>query len=181
MERKLNSAFERSKIEIINAIKEGVQIFDITRLTCLRPGWSKTGIGYFLSQKYCNCKSLIPGCCQHGWRITLAGSRYLKPAEIRYAAVEGEAIAWPLEQIRFFTQGYDNLVVETGHTPLVHLFSDLTLDQITNSRLFSLKQRTLPWRFTVICQGKGIASRMQPHVIQLLVKAIAPISRILRY
>ena len=29
------------------------------------------------------------------------------------------------------------------------LFSDRTLDQITNSRLFSLKQRTLPWRFSV--------------------------------
>ena len=29
------------------------------------------------------------------------------------------------------------------------LFDDRTLDQITNSRLFSLKQRTLPWRFSV--------------------------------
>ena len=35
----LNSAFERLKIEIINATKEGVQIFDINRLTCLRPDW----------------------------------------------------------------------------------------------------------------------------------------------
>ena len=101
---------------------------------------------------------MIPGCCQHGWRITLAGSRYLKPAETRYAAVEGEAlaIAWSLEQTRFFTQGYDNLVVVTDHRPLVHLFSNRTLDQITNSRLFSLKQRTLPWRFTVhYMPGKG--------------------------
>ena len=29
------------------------------------------------------------------------------------------------------------------------LFGDRTFDQITNSRLFSLKQRTLPWRFSV--------------------------------
>ena len=53
-------------------------------------------------------------------------------------------------------QGYDNLVVVTDHKPLVHLFSDRTLDQITNSRLFSLNQRTLPWRFTVhYMPGKG--------------------------
>ena len=154
----LNSAFERSKIEIINAIKEGVRIFYINRLTCLHPDWSKTGISYFLSQKYCNCKSLIPECYQHDWRITLAGSQYLKPAETRYAAVEGGAlaIAWLLEQTRFFTQGYDNLVVVTDHKSLMHLFSYRTLDQITNSRLFSLKQRTLPWRFTVHdMPGKG--------------------------
>ena len=38
----------------------------------------------------------------------------------------------------------------SGHKPLVRLFGDRTLAQITNSRLFSLKQRTLPWRFTVV-------------------------------
>ena len=37
----------------------------------------------------------------------------------------------------------------TDHKPLVSLFSDRMLDQIANSRLFSLKQRTIPWRFTV--------------------------------
>lgn len=37
----------------------------------------------------------------------------------------------------------------TDHKPLVKLFGDRVLDQITNSRLFSLKQRTLPWRFTI--------------------------------
>ena len=48
----LDRVFEASKIEIINAIKNGVEIFDPTKLTCLRPDWSKQGIGYFLSQKH---------------------------------------------------------------------------------------------------------------------------------
>ena len=82
----------------------------------------------------------------------MAGSRFLKPAETRYAPVEGEAlaIAWSLEHTKYFTQGCDNLMVVTDHKPLVKLFTDRTLDQITNSRLFSLKQRTLPWRFNVM-------------------------------
>ena len=149
--KELNEAFEASKIEIVNAIKDGVEIFDPAKLTCLRPDWSQKGIGYFLSQKHCDCDSAIPGCCEHGWRITLAGSRFLKPAETRYAAVEGEAlaIAWSLEHTRYFTQGCDNLVIVTDHKPLVKLFGDRALDEITNSRLFSLKQRTLPWRFSV--------------------------------
>lgn len=59
-------------------------------------------------------------------------------------------MAWGLEQTRYFTQGCDNLVVVTDHKPLVKIFSDRTLDEITNSRLFRLKQRTLPWRFDVV-------------------------------
>ncbi len=81
----------------------------------------------------------------------LAGSRFNKPAETRYAPVEGEAlaIAWSLDQTKFFTQGCDNLVVVTDHKPLVKLFGDKTLDEVNNSRLFNLKEHTLPWKFTV--------------------------------
>jgi hypothetical protein len=148
----LNDAFESSKIEIVNAIKDGVQIYDLARSTCLRPDWSKKGIGYFLSQKHCECENAIPGCCEYGWRITLAGSRFLKPAETRYAPVEGEAlaVAWSLENTKYFTQGQDNLIIVTDHKPLIELFMDKTLDQIANPRLFSLKQRTLPWRFSIV-------------------------------
>jgi hypothetical protein len=104
----LGEAFESTKIEIVNAIKNGVEIYDLSKLTCLWPDWLQRGIGYFLSQKHCDCDASIPGCCEYGWRITLAGSRFLKPAETRYAPVEGEAlaIAWALEHTRYFTQGY---------------------------------------------------------------------------
>ena len=42
-----------------------------------------------------------------------------------------------------------DLVVVTDHKPLVKIFGERTLDEITNSRLFRLKQRTLPWRFDI--------------------------------
>ena len=82
----------------------------------------------------------------------MAGSRFLKPAESRYVPVEGEAlaIAWALDNTKFFTQGCNDLVVKTDHKPLVQLFQDRYLDQITNTRLFNLKQATLPWKFSVV-------------------------------
>ena len=148
----LDTAFQKSKDIIIDAIKEGVEIFDLNRPTCLRPDWSKTGIGFFLSQKHCSCSQLYLGCCIDGWKITLAGSRFLKPEETRYAPVEGEAlaIAYSLEQTRHFTQGCDNLLVITDHKPLTKLFGDRALDEITNPCLRGLKQRTLLWRFSIM-------------------------------
>ena len=147
----LESAFQTSKLAIVEAIRSGVEIFDPRRRTCLRPDWSKLGIGYFLSQKHCACTSTLPGCCDSGWKITLAGSRFLSPTEQRYAPIEGEAlaVAWGLEQSRYFTQGCDDLIVVTDHKPLVKILGDRTLDEISNSRLFRLKQRTLPWYFEV--------------------------------
>lgn len=148
----LEAAFQTSKEVIVAAIREGVEIFDMQRRTCLRPDWSTQGIGYFLLQQHCNCQSGIPDCCPRGWKITLAGSRFLSPAEQRYAAIEGEAlaVAWGLEQTRYFTQGCDNLVIVTDHKPLVKIFGDRTLDEIPNPRLFRLKQRTIPWRFDIV-------------------------------
>ena len=147
----LNKAFEDSKISIIRAIQKGVQIFDMNKRTCLRPDWSSKGIGYFLLQKHCTCPGNMPDCCVNGWRVTLAGSRFLQKAETRYAAIEGEAlaIAWGLEQTKYFTQGCKDLLVVTDHKPLVKIFSDRTLDEISNTRLFRMKQRTLPWYFEV--------------------------------
>ena len=60
------------------------------------------------------------------------------------------AVAWGLEQSWYSTQGCDNLLVVTDHKPLVKILGDRTLDEITNSRLFRLKQRTLPWRFDIM-------------------------------
>ena len=71
---------------------------------------------------------------------------------MNYVAVEGEAlaIAWALKHTKYFTQGCDDLVVVTDHRPLVGLFNDTELDQIDNPRLFSFKQKTLMWNFTVV-------------------------------
>ena len=95
----LEHAFQESKFEIVKVIEEGVKIFDPCRITALSPDWSKTGIGYFMYQKYCECPSTITTCCDNGWHITLAGSRFLHKAERNYWPVEGEAlaVAWALE------------------------------------------------------------------------------------
>ena len=147
----LSDAFEKSKSAIVEAIKHGVEIFDPEKPTCLRTDYSQTGIGFFLGQKHCSCREIKVGCCSDGWRITLAGSRFLRPAETRFAPVEGESlgVVWALEQTRYFTLGCDTLIVAVDHKPLVKLFGDRTLDEITNTRLFRLKQRALPWKFTV--------------------------------
>jgi len=148
----LEEAFQSSKTAIVNAIRQGVSIFDPLKPTCLRPDWSCRGIGYFLSQKHCQCSSSEPDCCADGWRVTLAGSRFLSSAEQRYAPVEGEAlaVAWGLEQCKYFTLGCPDLLVITDHRPLIKILGDRTLDEITNTRLFRIKQRTLPWSFRII-------------------------------
>ena len=147
----LESAFRNSKSCIVEAIREGVKIFDITRRTCLLTDWSKSGMGYFLAQKHCECNSQSFGCCSDGWKITLAGSRFLSQTETNYAPVEGEAlaVAWALEQTKFFTMGCNNLLVIVDHKPLVKIFGDRRLGEIDNPRLFRLKRRTLMWRFDI--------------------------------
>ena len=148
----LDEAFERSKTAISDEIREGVQIFDPSRRTCLSPDWSTMGVGYWLHQQYCSCRALTPGCCPGGWRVTLAGSRFLRDAETRYAPVEGEAlaVAWALEDSKFFTMGCRDLVIASDHKPLTKLLGDRELADIQNPRLFRLKQRTLMWRYRII-------------------------------
>ena len=151
-DKELDDAFNHSKEAIIRAIREGVEIYDPQRKTCLRTDWSKKGLGYFLLQKHCSCTSDLPDCCPDGWRITIAGSRFLQSAEERYAPIEGEAlaVAWSLEQTCFFTLGCNDLLIVTDHKPLVKLLGDRTLDEIRNTRLFRIKQRTLPWYYKIV-------------------------------
>ena len=148
----LDAAFRRSKTAIIQEVENGVEIFDPDRRTCISPDWSTTGVGYWMHQRHCQCDSLTPGCCPDGWRVTLVGSRFLRDAEKRYAPVEGEAlaVAWALEDSRFFSVGCHDLVVATDHKPLVKVLGDRALDDIQNPRLFRLKQRTLPWRYQIV-------------------------------
>ena len=147
----LQMAFERSKHEIVESIKEGVKIFDPERVTALSTDYSTTGVGYFMYQQYCSCPSTITTCCPNGWRVTLAGSRFLRAAEKNYSPTEGEAmaVAWALEDSKFFTLGCTRLHVQTDHRPLVKLLGDRTLDEIANRRLVNLKEKTFPWSFSI--------------------------------
>ena len=147
----LENIFNASKEAIIQMIKEGVQIYDVNRKTCLRCDWSQEGIGFYLMQKHCPCDSNHPDCCEDGWKVTLCGSRFMKKAETRYAPIEGEAlaVAWALEQTKYFTLGCDDLIVVVDHKPLTKVLGDRTLDEIPNPRLFRIKQRTLPWIYQI--------------------------------
>ena len=148
----LNKVFEQSKLEIVNAMKEGVKLFEPSRPTCLSTDWSNDGIGFTLKQKYCLCQKISPSCCTSGWHLCLVGSRFTTPTESRYAPIEGEAlaVAYALQQTRYYILGCPDLIVTTDHKPLLQILDDRSLNDITNRRLLNLKEKTLPYNFTIM-------------------------------
>ena len=148
----LDELFHRSKDMIIHEMKEGVRLFDPTRLTCLATDWSVDGIGFFMMQKYCQCVARTPVCCHNGWKLCLVGSRFTHPAESRYAPIEGEAlaIAYALHQTRYYVLGCSDLIVATDHKPLLQVLNDRSLTEIDNRRLLNLKEKTLAYSFTIV-------------------------------
>ena len=58
-------------------------------------------------------------------------------------------VAWGLQRYKYFTQACNDLLVVTDHNPLVKMLGDRTFDEISNTRIFLLKQRTLPWSFDI--------------------------------
>ena len=154
----LDTVFNESKSKIVDLIKDGVKNFEINRPACLATDWSKSGIGFTLSQKYCDCgksqetKTYSPNCGNGHWKLILAGSRFTKDAESRYAPVEGEAlaVAYGLEQCRLFVLGSPDLTIAVDHKPLVRILNDRALGDIENPRLLRLKEKTLPYDFKII-------------------------------
>ena len=148
----LNQLFEESKKVIVSEIEHSVQIFDKSKPTCLATDWSKEGIGFWLLQKHCDCPADRPFCCNTGWKVTLVGSRFTHPAESRYAPIEGEALAVvdALDKARFFVLGCKDLIVAVDHKPLLKIFSDRCLEDISNIRLRNLKEKKLRYRFRIV-------------------------------
>ena len=136
----LDRLFASSKHKIIEEIALGVRIFDKSKLTCIATDWSKTGIGFWLFQKHCECSGMTLFCCHEGWKVVLVGSRFTHPAESRYAPVEGEALAVAdaLDKARHFVLGCQDLVVAVDHKPLLGLFTNRSLENIPNNRLRNL-------------------------------------------
>ena len=148
----LDNIFQASKQTIVQDIERGVRIFDKKKPTCLATDWSKDGIGFWLFQKHCTCPSSEPFCCHDGWKVTLVGSRFTHPAESRYAAVEGEALAVAdaLDKARYFVLGCSDLTVAVDHKPLLKLLGNRSLDDIPNPRLRNLKEKTLRYKFRIV-------------------------------
>ena len=150
---KLQQLFENSKREIVSAVQNGVRLFNPKRKTALVTDWAKTGTGFALMQKHCNCHSDVPTCCREGWKIVFAGSQFNNRAESKYAPIEGECLgvvkALRKPTVRYFIHGCDDLVIATDHKPLVKLLGNRKLEDIENPRLLSLKEKTLSFRFTM--------------------------------
>ena len=49
----LEELFEKSKVEIVDLVRDGVKTFEPNRPTCLATDWSKSDIRFNLTQKHC--------------------------------------------------------------------------------------------------------------------------------
>ena len=65
--------------------------------------YAKTGIGFRLFQKYCNCSGIKPFCYHDGWKITLLGSCFTHSTESWNNSIEGETltVAYGLDNALF--------------------------------------------------------------------------------
>lgn len=154
----LDQIFCESKKIPINQISEGIRTFNTSRTTCLQPDWSKTGLGYFLSQKYCDCPLTNASICYpEGWKSVFAGSRYTHGTECDYSPTEGEALAlsWSINHAQNYVLVCKILLVATNHKPLLDIFNDRELNTISNPRTSNFKENTLYFQFKIKhCPGK---------------------------
>ena len=149
----LEAAFRESKEEIIRQCEKGVRLFNLHAPTGLATDWSKNCMGFWLVQKHCTCPGPpVLGCCRQGWQTVFCGSKFNTPAESKYPPIEGEAAAavFGLQKCAPFILGHPNLQLALDHKPLIKIFGSATLESITNPRLFSLKTKTLRFRFTPV-------------------------------
>ena len=152
--QELEELFSKTKEFITTEIRKGVEIFDLNKPTVLSTDWSKTGIGFNLMQKHCKCtySKSQPFCCKTGWKITLIGSRFTSAAESRYSPIEGEGLAVvdALQKCRYFILGCSNLIIAVDHKPLLKVFGNRSLEDISNPRLLNLKEKTLQFQFHMV-------------------------------
>ena len=156
-DQNLKNAFTIAKNMIAENVKYGVKTYIPGKPTALISDWSKTGIGFILAQKKCQCKGLVIDCCQSGWSIICIGSRFLTQAENNYSAIEGEllGVTWALGRTKFWSLGNDQLTIFTDHKPLIGLLLNKDFDSIHNPRLARMVEKTMRWRFHV-CHIPGL-------------------------
>ena len=149
----LEEAFILSKSEIVKQCELGVRKFSLTAPMALATDWSKSGVGCWLTQKFCSCEGCIPGCCKSGWQTIYVSSKFNSPAVSRYHPVEGEAYAaaWALEKCRIFVLGHPNLTLAVDHKPLLAILGlKQELADVINPRLMSFKLKSMAYSFKPI-------------------------------
>ena len=55
-----------------------------------------------------------------------------------------------MDKARYFVLGCKDLIIAVDHKPLLKIFGDRALDDISNNRLRNLKEKTLRYKFTMI-------------------------------
>ena len=149
-------------------MERGIETFDMGKQTCLLTDWSKTGIGFKLMQKNCDCEPVSPNCCPDGWGLVFANGRFLTSAESRYSPVEGEclAAAWAMEKAKYFLLGCKSFLLATDHKPLLGILSDRSMEDVENPKLQRLKEKTLRFNFA-ICHvpGRKVCLRILPKQV----------------
>ena len=176
----LQKLFEEARLVIADAVIKGITRFKINRETVLMTDWSKTGVGFILTQKYCKCINITPTCCRGGWEVCMIGSRFNSRAEGFYSPVEGEAMAVTngLMKTKYYTLGCERLTICVDHKPLLGVLNEAQLENIDNPRLRRLKEKTLGWRFRLIhipglkLGGTDAMSRMSPTADSNIVAAL---------
>ena len=139
-------------MQLTDSIKEGLERFKVGGDTALMMNWSKTGVGFILTQRHCNCSTINPTCYKDGWKVCVLGSCFTNQAESKYAPVEEEllAVTYGLSKIKYYTLGSKKLIVCIDHKPLLGIINDCPLEKINNRRLARLKEKTFGWRFKTI-------------------------------
>lgn len=147
----LQKLFEASKQTILEELNKGLTYFDIEKPIIVTTDWSGSGIAFTMQQKHCACEEENTSCCPDGWRVVLCSSKLLKKAENGYAPVEGEAlaVAWALKKAKYFLLGAKHFTIQTDHKPLVPILNDKSLESIENGRLLRLKEKVIPYDFTI--------------------------------
>ena len=63
---------------------------------------------------------------------------------------EALAVTDALDKARFFVLGCSDLIIAVDHKPLLKVFSDRSLKEISNARLCNLKEKTLRYKFCMV-------------------------------
>ena len=130
------SAFQNAKKALTTA--PTLTYFDLGKETRLHTDASRLGIGFVLSQR------------AKEWKTVQAGSRFLTDTETRYAVIELEclAVAWAVKKCHIFLSGIDHFTVVTDHNPLIPILNSHRLDEIENPRLQRLRTRLMAYNLT---------------------------------
>ena len=118
------------------------------------------------------------------WQTVYCGSKFNSAAQSNYPPIEGEAAALVLglEKCSQFILGHPNLLVAVDHKPLIKIFGSSTMEDISNPRLFRLKQKALRYRFTpcyvsgkkMLCLTPSLAGQTAPNNRMMLVTWALP-------